>query len=75
MRERNNAMAVFGKKKKTREFPEVIPVSEAIRKGDIYTKMTCLFMGAGNLARKQILQEMCIRDRAVPHLPRLAKPL
>ena len=56
MRERNNAMAVFGKKKKTREFPEVIPVSEAIRKGDIYTKMTCLFMGAGNLARKQILQ-------------------
>ena len=49
-------MAVFGKKKKTREFPEVIPVSEAIRKGDIYTKMTCLFMGAGNLARKQILQ-------------------
>lgn len=56
MRERNNAMAVFEKKKKTREFPEVIPVSEAIRKGDIYTKMTCLFMGAGNLARKQILQ-------------------
>lgn len=49
-------MAVFGKKKKASEFPEVIPVSEAIRKGDIFTKLTCLIMGAGNLARKQIIQ-------------------
>ena len=49
-------MAGFGKKKKAREFPDVIPVFEAIRKGDIYTKLTCLFMGAGNLARKQIPQ-------------------
>lgn len=56
VRERNKTMAGFGKKKKAREFPDVIPVSEAIRKGDIYTKLTCLFMGAGNLARKQIPQ-------------------
>ena len=49
-------MAAFGKKKKASEFPDVIPVSEAIRKGDIFTKLTCLIMGAGNLARKQIIQ-------------------
>lgn len=49
-------MAALGKKKKASEFPDVIPVSEAIRKGDIFTKLTCLIMGAGNLARKQIIQ-------------------
>ncbi|MFR6589098.1 MAG: hypothetical protein ACLURV_01570 [Gallintestinimicrobium sp.] len=38
-------MAAFGKKKKASEFPDVIPVSEAIRKGDIFTKLTCLIMG------------------------------
>ena len=56
MRERKNTMAALGKKKKASEFPDVIPVSEAIRKGDIFTKLTCLIMGAGNLARKQIIQ-------------------
>ncbi len=67
MRERKNTMAAFGKKRKKAEFPDVIPVSEAIRKGDIFTKLTCLIMGAGNLARKQIIQgllflagELCI---------------
>ena len=33
-------MAALGKKKKASEFPDVIPVSEAIRKGDIFTKLT-----------------------------------
>ena len=54
MRERKNTMAAL--EKKASEFPDVIPVSEAIRKGDIFTKLTCLIMGAGNLARKQIIQ-------------------
>lgn len=49
-------MAGFLKRKKIVEFPEVIPVGEAIRKGDIFTKLTCLLMGAGNFARGQIIQ-------------------
>ena len=48
-------MAGFAKKR-AREFPEVIPVSEALRDGDIFTKLSFLIWGVGNLARKQIVQ-------------------
>lgn len=49
-------MAGIKRKQKISEFPEVIPVTEAIRKGDVFTKLTCLIMGAGNFARGQIVQ-------------------
>ncbi|MBQ7840136.1 MAG: sugar ABC transporter permease [Lachnospiraceae bacterium] len=49
-------MAGLKRKQRIAEFPEVIPVTEAIQKGDIFTKLTCLIMGAGNFARKQIIQ-------------------
>lgn len=49
-------MAGIKRKKKISEFPEVIPVTEAIQKGDVFTKLTCLIMGAGNFARGQIIQ-------------------
>lgn len=49
-------MAGFKRKQKIVEFPEVIPVAEAIREGDIFTKLTCLIMGFGNFARGQIIQ-------------------
>lgn len=49
-------MAGIKRKKKISEFPEVIPVTEAIQKGDAFTKLTCLIMGAGNFARGQIIQ-------------------
>lgn len=49
-------MARFAKKNKIREFPEVIPVSEAFGKGDIFTKLSCLIFGLGNLVRGQIIQ-------------------
>lgn len=54
--ERKRTMAGLKRKKKIAEFPEVIPVREAIRKGDSFTKLTCLFMGAGNIARGQFIQ-------------------
>lgn len=49
-------MAGIKRKQKISEFPEVIPVMEAISKGDVFTKLTCLVMGAGNFARGQIIQ-------------------
>lgn len=49
-------MAGIKRKQKISEFPEVIPVKEAILKGDVFTKLTCLIMGAGNFARGQIIQ-------------------
>lgn len=48
-------MAGLKKKQRTREFPKVIPVREAILKGDVFTKLTCFIMGAGNFARGQII--------------------
>ncbi len=42
--------------KRNAEFPEGISVTEAIRKGDVFTRLTCLISGAGNLARGQIPQ-------------------
>lgn len=48
-------MAGLKKKQRIKEFPDVIPVTEAIREGDIFTKLACLIMGAGNFARGQII--------------------
>lgn len=48
-------MAGLKKKQRIKEFPNVIPVTEAICKGDVFTKLTCLIMGAGNFARGQII--------------------
>lgn len=48
-------MAGLKKKQRIKEFPDVIPVTEAIRKGDVFTKLACLIMGAGNFARGQII--------------------
>ena len=48
-------MAGFAKKK-DREFPEVVPVLEVLQDGDIFTKLSFLIWGVGNLARKQIIQ-------------------
>lgn len=42
--------------KENREFPEVVPVLEVLQKGDIFTKLSFLIWGVGNLARKQIIQ-------------------
>ena len=61
-------MAGLKRKKKASEFPEIIPVWEAIRKGDIFTKLTCLIMGAGNLARKQIVQGLLFLAGEIAYL-------
>lgn len=42
-------------KQRIEEFPNVIPVTEAICKGDVFTKLTCLIMGEGNFARGQMI--------------------
>lgn len=42
------------KKKPGKDFSSPYTVTNAIKKGDIFTKLSCVIFGAGNFARKQI---------------------
>ncbi len=44
------------KKGKVKEKFNVVPVLEALKKGDIFTKLSLIIMGLGNFARKQFIQ-------------------
>ena len=39
---------------KIREFPEVVSVRESLNKGDLFTRLSCIVMGAGNILNGQI---------------------
>ena len=43
-------------KRKPSDFPTEYTVTNALKKGDILTKLSCLILGAGNIARKQIVK-------------------
>lgn len=43
-------------KRKPSDFPTEYTVSNAIKKGDLMTRLSMLIMGAGNMARKQIVK-------------------
>ena len=41
-------------KRKPSDFPTEYTVTNALKKGDVLTKLSCILLGAGNIARKQI---------------------
>ena len=41
---------------KRREFPEVVSVRESLKKGDLFTRLSCIIMGAGNFHKGQIIK-------------------
>ena len=45
-----------GKKSKVKDFPKTYTIIEALKDGDLFTRLTCIFMGMGNFARKQFVQ-------------------
>mgnify|MGYP006874664827 CR=1 FL=1 len=47
-------MSLGTKKKNGKDFSSPYTVMNALREGDIYTKLSCVIFGAGNFARKQI---------------------
>lgn len=49
-------MAKLNKQKKVNEFPTPYTFSNAVKKGDIITKLSMLIMGAGNIAHQQIIK-------------------
>ena len=49
-------MAKLNKQKKVNEFPTTYTFSNAVKKGDIITKLSMLIMGAGNIAHQQIIK-------------------
>ncbi len=44
------------RKKRVSDFPNPYSVTKAVKNGDIYTRMSILIMGFGNLVRKQIVK-------------------
>ncbi len=49
-------MAKLNKQKKVNEFPTPYTFGNAVKKGDIITKLSMLIMGAGNIAHQQIIK-------------------
>lgn len=49
-------MAKLKKEKKVNEFPSPYTFTNAVKKGDIITKLSMLIMGAGNIAHQQIIK-------------------
>lgn len=47
------------KKKRYSEFPNEYSLGKAIKCGDIFTKLSMLVMGLGNIAHKQVLKGLC----------------
>ena len=43
-------------KRKPSEFATVYTVTNALKKGDILTRLSFILLGAGNIARKQIVK-------------------
>ena len=50
-------MAVQRKqKRRVKNFPSPYTVTDALKKGDLYTRLGMILMGVGNLARKQVVK-------------------
>ena len=43
-------------KREPSEFTTEYTVTNAIKKGDVFTKLSCLLLGAGNIVRKQVVK-------------------
>lgn len=46
------------RKKRVNDFPSPYTVTNALKKGDLYTRLGLIVMGSGNFARKQIVKGM-----------------
>ena len=49
-------MKQAGKKKKVKEFATEYTLANAIKKGDVFTRLSLIIMGFGNIVHKQILK-------------------
>lgn len=52
-------MKILKKKEKISEFPNEYSLGKAIKQGDIFTRLSMVIMGLGNIAHKQIGKGLC----------------